>query len=105
MISSWTTLFFNVDSFPTSSIVIKKATKIDSLNYKYFGDLTIKGISNPVDFIGRIKKKEDKYLVIINLAFDRTLWEIQYGSGKFFENLGDRMILDDIDLEISLITK
>ena len=32
---------------------------------------------------------------------DRTLYDIRYGSGKFFENLGDKLIHDTFDLEVS----
>jgi hypothetical protein len=33
---------------------------------------------------------------------DRTLWNIRYGSGKFFKGLGDKMINDNITLNINL---
>ncbi|MAJ44884.1 MAG: lipid-binding protein [Candidatus Marinimicrobia bacterium] len=97
--------FFNVDSFPTSTITINSSNKINNGRYKYFGDLTIKGITNPVNFEGSISQSEDKFSSKITMKFDRTRWGIKYGSGRFFEDLGDRMILDDIELEISLITK
>ena len=38
-----------------------------------------------------------------NLTFDRTKFEITYRSGNFFENLGDRLINDDVELEVSLV--
>tara|TARA_B100001029_G_scaffold10984_1_gene7486 strand:+ start:455 stop:1099 length:645 start_codon:yes stop_codon:yes gene_type:complete len=97
--------FFNVDSFPTALIIINNSEQISDTKYKFYGDLTIKGITNSVEFDGDIKKVDDKYSANIILIFDRTLWEIHYGSGKYFANLGDRMILDDIYLEISLLTK
>ena len=97
--------FFNVDSFPTSFLNINKSEKIEGSRYRYFGDLTIKGITNPIEFEGSISQSEDKYSANINLSFDRTLWKIHYGSGKFFDDLGDRMILDYIDLEILIIAK
>ena len=36
------------------------------------------------------------------LVFDRSKYNVRYGSGSFFENLGDRLILDDIELEVKL---
>ncbi|GIS21289.1 MAG: hypothetical protein CM15mP121_1410 [Bacteroidota bacterium] len=39
------------------------------------------------------------------LTFDRSKFNVRYGSGSFFENLGDRLILDDIDLEVSLLLR
>ena len=37
------------------------------------------------------------------LVFDRSKYDVQYRSGSFFENLGDRLILDDVELEVTLI--
>ena len=37
------------------------------------------------------------------LVFDRTKFEITYRSGNFFENLGDRLINDYVELEVSLV--
>ena len=42
--------------------------------------------------------KENTYCA--SLTFDRSKYDIRYGSGSFFENLGDRLILDEIELEI-----
>ena len=36
------------------------------------------------------------------LVFDRSKYDVRYGSGSFFENLGNRLILDDIELEVTL---
>ena len=38
------------------------------------------------------------------LVFDRSLYEVNFRSGTFFEMLGDKMIYDDIELEINLKT-
>ena len=37
------------------------------------------------------------------MVFDRSDFNVKYGSGKFYENLGDNMILDEIELEIELV--
>ena len=37
-----------------------------------------------------------------NLTFDRTKYDVRYRSGNFFQNLGDKLIYDDIELEVSL---
>ena len=96
--------FFNVDSFPISIIKINNATELNDSTYIFNSDLTIKGITNPVEFTGNIFSLDGKYLANIDLTFDRTLWNIRYGSGKFFDNLGDRIILDEIHISASLLT-
>ena len=39
---------------------------------------------------------------IANLTFDRSKYNVRFRSGSFFENLGDKLILDDIRMEVSL---
>jgi hypothetical protein len=39
-----------------------------------------------------------------NLVFDRSKYNVKFRSGTFFENLGDKLIYDDIELEINLKT-
>jgi hypothetical protein len=33
---------------------------------------------------------------------DRTKYDIKYGSGSFFDNLGDKAISDDFELAVAL---
>ncbi|MFN4197892.1 MAG: YceI family protein, partial [Flavobacterium sp.] len=33
---------------------------------------------------------------------DRTKYDIKYGSGSFFDNLGDKAIYDDFELTVVL---
>ena len=33
------------------------------------------------------------------LSFDRSKYDVRFRSGKFFENLGDKLILDDIEID------
>jgi len=46
---------------------------------------------------------------VVNAAadfdIDRTQWDLKYGSGKFFENLGDKMISDNFNLKLKLIAR
>ena len=96
--------FFNVSEYPTSTLKINKSEDLGNSNFRFFGDLTIKGISHPLEFEGKVEENSGKFNSIINLVFDRTKWDIRYGSGKFFEDLGDKMILDNIELEVTIST-
>ena len=94
--------FFSVESFPTSSLQINSGKKTGPNSYDVSGTLTIKGISHEVNFsltLGNDSSANAK------LTFDRSKFNVRYGSGSFFENLGDRLILDDIDLEVSLLLR
>ena len=37
-----------------------------------------------------------------NIVVDRTKYNIRYGSGSFFDNLGDKTIYDDFNLKVNL---
>ena len=68
--------------------------------YQVEANLTIKGITNPITF-EMTQVDDGSYKAL--LVFDRSIYDVQYRSGSFFENLGDRLILDDVVLEVNLI--
>ena len=95
--------FFGVEKYPVSRLVIKKVEpKGDSL-YHISGDLTIKGITQPVEFDSNISISGNKLEASGTVPVDRTKYGIKYGSGSFFSNLGDRMIDDIFTLDFSLV--
>ncbi len=91
--------FFGVEKFPLSTLIIKETTSNKDGETDLKGELTIKGITRPVSFTA--KKVENTFLASITV--DRTKYNVRYGSGKFFENLGDNMIYDDFTLEIKVV--
>ena len=64
------------------------------------GELTIKTFTHPVEF--EMLNSSNGWKA--NLVFDRSKYEVKYRSGTFFENLGDKLIYDDIELAINLKT-
>ena len=99
--------FFSVDKFPIATLSISKGIKVyNSLetdpNYEFEGTLTIKGITQDVKF-GAIVTMDDKTLkAMAVIVFDRSKFDVRYGSGSFFEDLGNKLILDDIKLTIEI---
>lgn len=88
--------FFNVAEFPTATLAITGANK---------GDLTIKGITQPVSFDAIVSEADGKIVVTGSITIDRTAYDIRYGSGKFFENLGDKTINDEFTLKFNVVAK
>jgi polyisoprenoid-binding protein YceI len=90
--------FFGTEKNPNATLVFKKiATKANGV-YTITGDLTIKGITNPVTFDLAVKGNTASTVVKI----DRTKYDIKYGSKSFFESIGDKAINDDFDLTVNL---
>lgn len=98
--------FFGVANHPTSKLVIKKFQHIKDGLYQARGELTIKGITKPVSFKAETKSGSgDIQTLKATLLFDRTDFNVRYGSGKFFDNLGDKMISDEIKVEANITFK
>ena len=91
--------FFSVDKYPDATLKISQKAKVEGDVQKLYGELTIKGIKHAVDFSIILV---DKKTATANLTFDRSKYNVRFRSGSFFENLGDKLILDDIRMEVSL---
>lgn len=97
--------FFGVNNFPTANLKINKTEKIEGNKYKVHADLTIKGKTEKVEFPAVIMMEDNKVVAIGDLTIDRTKFGIKYGSGQFFEDLGDRMIYDDFTISFKVGAK
>ena len=89
--------FFGVENYPTSKLVIKNATKTDS-GYVIDADITIKGITESINFDLIMAGNT----ATTSLKIDRTKFGVRYGSGSFFDNLGDNTIYDNFALDVTL---
>ena len=96
--------FFGVNSYPEANLIFTSWSVNNLGKILYKGDLTIKNITHPITFSGSVKKIDIGYRSTINLSFDRTLYEIKFRSGKYFQNLGDKLILDNIDISAEIVT-
>ena len=94
--------FFDVVSFPTAFIKITEVKPAGENLYDVMADLTIKNITKPVNFQANVVKGESGVIATASITIDRTAYDIRYGSGKFFENLGDKTIHDTFTLDVSV---
>lgn len=97
--------FFSTEKFPTSKFVITTVYSKggDGDNYEIAGNLTIKGITNPISFPAVIKINAKKILASGQITINRTKFDIKFKSASFFENLGDKAIADDFILDVTLL--
>lgn len=93
--------FFGVEKHGKSVLKITGSEAINSSGFKVMGNLTIKGITNPIEF--ETKKMGNKY--VSSIVVDRSKFDVRYGSGSFFDNLGDKTIYDDFTIDVVLETK
>lgn len=98
--------FFGVEEYPISTFTIKEVKPASGKdgNYKISGDLMIKGATHPVSFPAQVTINDKTIKASAKgITIDRTLYNIRYGSGKFFDNLGDKVIDDKfwIDFDVT----
>jgi polyisoprenoid-binding protein YceI len=91
--------FFNIDNFSTSTLVFKSIANKGNNIYLINADLTIKGITNSIQFDLIVTGKKATAALIVN----RTKYDIKYGSGSYFDDLGDKTIYDDFELNVVLV--
>ena len=90
--------FFGVESNPTSKLVFTDVKATGKNSYQVTGDLTIKGKTNPVTFDVSVYGNK----ATATMKVDRSKYDVKYGSGSFFDNLGDKTIYDEFDLVVDL---
>jgi len=95
--------FFGVDKFPKASFVVSSITPKAGDDYLVKGKLTIKGITNDIEFPATIKNDGKKLNATAKIIVDRSKYNIKYNSSSFFENLGDKVIYDDFELDLNLV--
>lgn len=102
--------FFSTEKFPeanfkTTQFIKIQNAKSDEANYTVKGILSIKGISHEISFPAKIDRKDNALWVDASLSVDRTKWDIKYGSGSFFDDLGDNMIHDMFEIKFQLVSR
>lgn len=95
--------FFGTEKFPKATFVISTVTHKEGNNYDVTGKLTIKGITNDVAFPAVIAITPAGVTATAQIKVDRTKYGIKYGSGSFFDNLGDKAIDNDFLLDVNLV--
>ncbi|MCF6404933.1 YceI family protein [Chitinophaga filiformis] len=93
--------FFSIDKYPEATLQI---TGVSGKHVQ--GDLTIKGITHPVSFDVTVNTDHgDVVTAYGKLVIDRTKYGIKFRSGNFFKDLGDTLIYNDFDLQVTITAK
>ncbi len=90
--------FFGVDTHKTAKLVFTSVKPFNKSSYTVTGDLTVKGKTSPVTFVVSVFTNK----ATATLKVDRAKYDVKYGSGSFFDNLGDKTIYDEFDLVVDL---
>lgn len=99
--------FFSVDKYPTAVLTITRIVPKNDVakglpHYNCFGNLSIKGKNNAVEFPAVIEVSGKSLSAKAKFSIDRTKWDISYKSGTVFPALTDKAIADNIEFEVNL---
>jgi polyisoprenoid-binding protein YceI len=100
--------FFSMAKYPQATMNVKQVTRIGrSTNFKVTGDLTIKGITHPIDFTITIIKKGDAINATAKTTIDRVKWNIDMQPKReawdFFSAIKSTMVADEIAVSLDLV--
>lgn len=95
--------FFSVEKHPNATFVITSVKKKSGSTHDITGNLTIKGITQPVTFPAEVVVNGSQLNAKATITIDRTKFDIKYRSKSFFENLGDKTIYDEFTLDVELV--
>jgi len=97
--------FFASEQYPEAKFVITSAEASGENSYRINGNLTIKDITHPVAFDATLTNANDAITASGKVVVDRTLYDMKFRSGNFFKDLGDNLIYNNFDLNISITAK
>ncbi len=95
--------FFDVENHAFSVFTI---TGVEDNGDKVMvkGNLTIKSIKKNIEFPATITMSDTTVTFKSEpFTIDRTEWGVKYNSGKFFEDLKNKLINDEIELAIEVV--
>lgn len=95
--------FFDIKEFSTSKFEITNSEVKDGKTI-ITGDLTIKGIVKQISFPATITSNEETVTILSEVVkINRADFNIKYKSKSFFNNLKEKFINDEFDLQVNIV--
>ena len=95
--------FFDVEAYATSKFDITNSSTKDGKTF-ITGDLTIKGVTKQISFSATVVET-DEVVTLTSETFqiNRAGFNVKYKSKTFFNNLKDKFVNDEFDLQVNII--
>ena len=98
--------FFGAEKYPIVKFELTRSIAQDTKgNYKIVGNVTIKETTREVKCFASATQNNAIISVNGKLTIDRSEFNVKYGSGSFFDGLGDKAIYDEFDITFNLKSK
>ena len=100
--------FFAMSRYPAATMSVKQIVRVgNSTTFKVNGYLTIKGITNPIEFTAAIKEKGNTINATAELEIHRLKWGIdlqpERNSWDLFSAVKSKIIADEIAVSLNLV--
>lgn len=101
--------FFDVAKYPEGKFDVTSTEVVaanDSVTHRISGNLTLRGVDKNITFAAKITKEGDLYKAVsLPFVIDRTQWGVNFGSKSVFANLKDKIVDDNIGIQITVVAK
>lgn len=100
------TEFFDVSNYPQSKIIVTKIKKAPiSAYYQVSGELTIKGVTHPVEFLAAIQYKDKEVHVRAEIDLLRRWWGIDYKPRPTNTKVLAKPVTDQMFIAVQLVLR
>ncbi|GGH47335.1 lipid-binding protein [Mangrovimonas yunxiaonensis] len=97
--------FFDVEVYPAAAFSVTGFTTENGKS-TLSGNLKMKDAENNVTIPVTVVENGDTVTIKSEtFTIDRSKWNVKYKSKSFFEDLGDKFINDDIELQVNVVAK
>lgn len=98
--------FLAVDRYSAATINIRKITRIGtSPTFNVAGDLSIKGITKPIEFTATIHTKDNTTTITANIDIHRQMWNIHSKPATnldFLSGIPAKVVADEVHISLDL---
>ena len=100
--------FFAVSSYPTATMLVKQILlQQNPATYKISGDLTIKGMTKPIEFTTIMKQNDNTIIATASTNISREKWNINHQPQPtpwdLLARMQDKLVDDDIPVSLKLV--
>ena|GEM_PF-296981 len=95
--------FFYVSKFPTSTLKAESFKQKSGSTYEVTGNMTIRGITKPVAYVAELTQSGEMVKGKGAFTIDRTEFNVKYNSKRFFPDIGDKIIKDEVKLSFEFV--
>jgi rhodanese-related sulfurtransferase len=100
------TALFPIATFHLRHVTLNPQARPGNINADIDGALTLKGVTEGLAFPALVEVLAGGALTAeAHFDIDRTRWNVIYGSGKFYENLGKHLVHDILSLSLHIVTR